>query len=80
MRLNKTSYWSLGLPLVMHQKNRKFHIGIGTSLHNALFGKESYNGLEIMNLPIASKEKIKTLADLYREFSRIFLVDTQLIN
>ena len=73
MRENKSSTWSLGLPLVMHQKNRKFNRGIGTSPFNALFGKEAYNGLEIVNLPPESKQKIKTLKDLYNTFTGYFI-------
>jgi hypothetical protein len=65
MRENNNPHWSLGLPLVMHQKNRKFHKGIGTSPYNALFGKEAYNGLELINLPATAKEKIKNIKDLY---------------
>ena len=65
MREHKNPHWSLGLSLVMHQKNRKFHRGLGTSPFNALFGKEAYNGLEIVNIPAESKKKIKTIKDLY---------------
>jgi hypothetical protein len=65
MRENNSPHWSLGLPLVMHQKNRKYHKGIGTSPYNALFGKEAYNGLELINLPATAKEKIKNIKDLY---------------
>ena len=39
--------------------------GIGTSPYNALFGKEAYNGLELINLPATAKEKIKNIKDLY---------------
>ena len=57
MREYKNPHWSLGLSLVMHQKNRKFHRGLGTSPFNALFGIEAYNGLEIINIPAESKKK-----------------------
>ena len=71
MRENKNPYWSLGLPIVMHQKNRKFHSGIQTTPYNALFGKEAYNGLEFLNLPKESKEKVKTIKDLYSLLSGV---------
>ena len=50
IRENKNPKWSLGLPIVMHQKNRKYHTGIKKIHFNDVFGKEAYNGLEITNL------------------------------
>ena len=50
MRTNKTSNWAIGLPFVQYIKNRKFNKGIGMSSYQAVFGKEAYNGLEIINL------------------------------
>ena len=49
MRDNKSCHWTQGLPIVQHQKNRKFHRGIQTSPYNALFGSEAFNGLEMVN-------------------------------
>ena len=69
MRENKCSKWSLGLPLVQHQKNRKYHRGIGTSPFNAVFGREAYNGLEIVNIPAENKKKINTIQDLFNVFT-----------
>ncbi|CAF1140798.1 unnamed protein product, partial [Brachionus calyciflorus] len=69
MRQFKCSNWSKALPLIQHQKNRKFHRGIGTSPFNAVFGKEAYNGLEISNLPADNKKKIKTINDLFNTFT-----------
>lgn len=70
MRENKTSKWSIGLPIVQYIKNRKYNKGIGTSPYNALFGREAYNGLEILNLP--SGDKVDTLTDLYNKLSGNF--------
>ena len=59
MRKHKTTNWSLGLALVQHQKNRKFHRGINTSPINALFGRESYDGLEqLSELSDAQKDDL----------------------
>ena len=59
MRNHKTTNWSLGLALVQHQKNRKFHRGINTSPYNALFGRESYDGLEqLSELSDAQKDDL----------------------
>jgi len=69
MRTNKTSNWAIGLPFVQYIKNRKFNKGIGMSSYQAVFGKEAYNGLEIINLPDAQIEKIKSLKDLYNNIS-----------
>jgi len=78
MRENKNIKWSVGLPLVNHQKNRSYHTGIKTTPYNALFGKEAYNGLEITNLPPETKKKIKTVKDLYSVLSGIILLSTLL--
>jgi len=64
MRENKNPKWSLGLPLVRHQKNRKYHTGIKITPFNAVFGKEAYNGLEITNLLAEIKKDVKTIKDL----------------
>ena len=69
MRTNKTANWAIGLPYVQYIKNRKFNKGIGMSSFQAVFGKEAYNGLEIINLPYENKEKIKSLKDLYENIS-----------
>ena len=57
--------WMHKNPLVMHQKNRKYHTGIKTTPFNAVFGKEVYNGLEITNLSTEIKKDVKTIKDLY---------------
>jgi len=69
MRTNKTANWSIGLPYVQYIKNRKFNKGIGMSSYQAVFGKEAYNGLELIKLPDSHKEKIKSLKDLYTNIS-----------
>lgn len=46
MRENKNPNWSIGLYIVQHQKNRKYHSGIKTTPYNMMFGHEAYNGLE----------------------------------
>ena len=69
MRSNKTSNWVLGLPYVQYIKNRKFNKGIGTSAYAAVFGKDAYNGLELINLPDEQKNKIKCVKDLYEQLS-----------
>jgi len=46
MREHKTTNWTLGLPIVQHPKNRKFHRGINNTAYNTLFGRESFDGLE----------------------------------
>ncbi len=74
MRENKNPNWSIGLYIVQHQKNRKYHSGIKTTPYNMMFGHEAYNGLEITNLPRESKEKIKTIKDLYAIFTGIFFL------
>ena len=67
MRTNKTANWAIGLPYVQYIKNRKFNIGM--SSYQAVFGKEAYNGLELINLPDSHKEKIKSLKELYANIS-----------
>jgi len=82
MRENKCSEWSKGLPIVQYIKNRKHHRGIGTSPYNALFGKEAYNGLEIVQLPNESKKKIKTVKELLTILTGIiytFLTHTHIL-
>jgi hypothetical protein len=74
MRENQNPKWSLGLPLVMHQKNRKYHTGIKTTPFNAVFGKEAYNGLEITNLSAEIKKDVKTIKYLYRVLSSIIII------
>ena len=64
MRENRNPNWSLGLAIVMHQKNQKYHSGIKITPFNAMFGKEAYNGLECLNLPTESREQVKTVKDL----------------
>jgi len=66
MRKTKSSRWSLGLPLVQYQKNSKYHRGIGMSPMCAVYGRESYAGLDILNLPDENKENINSVKDLYR--------------
>jgi len=39
------------------------------SSYQAVFGKEAYNGLELINLPDSHKEKIKSLKELYANIS-----------
>ena len=72
MRENKSTHWTIGLPYVQHQKNRKFIENIGTSPFQALFGSAAYNGLEFLNLPRESKEKIKTASDLFSVIGKFF--------
>jgi hypothetical protein len=43
MRENKNPNWSIGLYIVQHQKNRKYHSGIKTTPYNMMFGHEAYN-------------------------------------
>ncbi len=69
MRTNKTANWAIGLPYVQYIKNRKFNKGIGMSSYQSIFGKEAYNGLELINLPDSHKEKIKSLKELYANIS-----------
>ena len=67
MRQTKSTKWTLGLPIVEHQKNRKFHSGIKSTPYNALFGHEAYNGLEIFTqFDDEQRANINTLNDLYR--------------
>ena len=68
MRENKSTHWTIGLPYVQHQKNRN----IGTSPFQALFGSAAYNGLEFLNLPRESKNKIKTASDLFSVIGKFF--------
>ena len=65
MRTNKSTNWSLGLPLVQHQKNRKFHRGIGMSPFKAIFGYDAYNGLENVNITDQQKAGISTAKELF---------------
>ena len=72
MRQTKSTQWSVGLPIVEHQKNRKFHTGIKSSPYCALFGHEAYNGLEILTqLTEDEKEGINTLNELYRALGKL---------
>ena len=69
MRDNKSCHWTQGLPIVQHQKNRKFHRGIQTSPYNALFGSEAFNGLEMVNgLSQQQKKGIKITKELFTIF------------
>lgn len=66
MRTNKTTKWTVGLPLVQHQKNRKHNTGINSTPYCALFGHEVYNGLEIVTeLSDAQCKSIKTAKELF---------------
>jgi len=69
MREHKTTTWTLGLPMVQHQKNRKFHREINNTPYNALFGRESFDGLE--EVKELSKEQKKNLIDARSFFTLI---------
>ena len=72
MRINKSTKWTVGLPLVQHQKNRKHNKGINSTPYNAVFGHEAYNGLEMVNqLTDSQKKGIKTVKDLFLALGKI---------
>jgi len=71
MRQTKSTQWTLGLPIVEHQKNRKYHTGIKSSPYNALFGHEAYNGVEVLtHLSDEQKNGIESLMDLFKALGR----------
>ena len=55
----------MALPIVQLIKNNKFHEGINMTPYKALFDYEMNSGLQIFNLPVQEKSKIKTAKQLY---------------
>ena len=75
MREHRSTNWSFGIKVVQYQKNLKHHRGINSSPYNALFGHESYDGINIFTtLTSDQKSSLKTVKQLFELLGKLFSV------
>ena len=58
----------------MYKKNNKFHRGLKLSPFKAVFGWDSFLGLEELNLPQEEVEKISTAKELFNLLGIYFFI------